>query len=161
MGLKCPSIFTRTLEMLRDALEALPRERAGPGSRISLSNPLNQPGAFDCRWIVGATSGAAVVPNPYRLQAGNADDTTTFENYPMFHTASLERPPRDGNGRFGAGNEPSLSAVWLLPAQAIRKNGQPMSTGPCVLGIRCKCHLSNCPISPRGFLPLVLLPWHR
>jgi hypothetical protein len=58
---------------------------------------------------VGATSGAAVVPNPYRLQAGNADDTTSFENYPMFHTASLERPPRDGNGRFGAGNEPRLA----------------------------------------------------
>jgi hypothetical protein len=100
------------------------RERARPGSGISLSNPLNQPGAFDCRWIVGATSGAAVVPNPYRLQAGNADDTTSFENYPMFHTASLERPPRDGNGRFGAGNEPSRSAVWLVPAQAVRRNGQ-------------------------------------
>jgi hypothetical protein len=100
------------------------RERAWPGSGISLSNPLYQPRAFYCRWIVGATSGAAVVPNPYRLQAGNADDTTSFENYPMFHTASLERPPRDGNGRFGAGNEPSLSAVWLVPVQAVRRNGQ-------------------------------------
>jgi hypothetical protein len=67
------------------------RERAWPGSGITLSNPLNQPGALDCRWIVGATSGATVVPNPYRLQAGNADDTTSFENYPMFHTASLDR----------------------------------------------------------------------
>jgi hypothetical protein len=62
---------------------------------------------------LGATSGAAVVPNPYRLQAGNADDTTSFENYPMFHTASLERPPRDGNGRFGAGNDDELALCPL------------------------------------------------
>jgi hypothetical protein len=70
---------------------------------------------------VGATSGAAVVPNPYRLQAGNADDTASFKNYPMFHTASLERPPGEGNGRFGAGNEPLLAA-WLVPAQAVRRS---------------------------------------
>jgi hypothetical protein len=107
----------------------LPARTRLPALESSLSNTLNQPWAFSCHWIVGATSGAAVVPNPYRLQAGNADDTTGFENYPMFHTASLERPPRDGNGRFGAGNEPSLSAVWLLAAQAYAGMGSILFRG--------------------------------
>jgi len=53
------------------------------------------------RWILGTTSGAAVVPDTYRLQAGDADDTTSFDNYPMFHEASLERPPGGGNALFG------------------------------------------------------------
>ena len=95
--------------------------------RIRSSNPLNQPGAFDCRWIVGATSGAAFVPNSYRLLAGNADDTTSFENYPMFHTTSLERLPKDGNGRFGAGDEPSRSVARLLSAQAVRTRLAPVT----------------------------------
>jgi hypothetical protein len=59
---------------------------------------------------VGATSSAAVVPNSHRLQADNADDTTSFDDNPTTHTASLERPPRDGNGRFGAGNARRLTA---------------------------------------------------
>jgi hypothetical protein len=87
--------------------------------RNRLSNPLNQPGTFDRRWILGATSGAAVVPNPDRLQAGNADDTTSFENYPMFHRASLKRPFRDGNGRFGAGLDLLLVTPALLKHASI------------------------------------------
>jgi hypothetical protein len=83
-----------------------------------LSNPLNQPGAFGSRWIVGAASGAAVVPNAYRLQAGNAHDTTTFENHPTFHKASLKRPARDDNGLFGAGNKPPciIRRIWSIEA---------------------------------------------
>jgi hypothetical protein len=61
-----------------------------------------QPWAFPSRWIVGAPIGAAVVPDPYRLQAGNADDATSFENHSMFHWASLKWPPDGGNGLFGA-----------------------------------------------------------
>ncbi len=80
-------------------------ERTIPGPRIGLSNPLNQPGTFDRRWIVGATIGAAVVPNPYRLQAGNTDEATSFENHPMFHAESLGQPQGSGNGLFGAGKK--------------------------------------------------------
>jgi hypothetical protein len=76
------------------------------------------------RWILGATSGAAVIPGAYRLQAGDADDTTSFDNHPMFHEASLERPPGSGNALFGEG-QPFIKgkcglfgAVWLVPAQA-------------------------------------------
>jgi hypothetical protein len=78
-------------------------ERTILGPRIGLSNPLNQPGTFVSRWVVGATIGAAVVPNPYRLQAGNTDEATSFENHPMFHKVSLERSAGGDNGRFGAG----------------------------------------------------------
>ena len=55
------------------------------------------------RWILGATSGAAIIPGAYRLQAGDADDTTSFDNHPIFHEASLERPPGSGNALFGEG----------------------------------------------------------
>ena len=50
------------------------------------------------RWILGATSGAAVIPGTYRLQAGDADDTTSFDDHPTFHEASLERPPGSAAG---------------------------------------------------------------
>src|SRR5580692_9016991 len=69
---------------------------------------LNQPWTFVGRWILGATSGAAVIPDTYGLQAGNADDTTSFDNHTMFHEASLERPLGSGNALFGAGNNLSL-----------------------------------------------------
>jgi hypothetical protein len=65
------------------------------------------------RWILGTTSGAAVIPDTYRLQAvipdtyrlqaDDADDTTSFDNHTMFHEASLERLPGTGNALFGEG----------------------------------------------------------
>jgi hypothetical protein len=64
---------------------------------------LHQAWPFVGRWILGTARSAAVVPDPHRLQAGNADDTTSFENHPMFHGVSLERPPGDNNALFGAG----------------------------------------------------------
>jgi hypothetical protein len=76
------------------------------------------------RWILGTTSGAAVIPDTYRLQAGDADDTTSFDNHTMFHEASLERPPGSGNALFGEGTTfhsrevRSLRCGWLVPAQA-------------------------------------------
>ena len=66
-----------------------------------ISSRLHQPWTLVGRWVLGTTSGAAVIPDTYGLQAGDADDTTSFENYPMFHEASLERPPRCGNALFG------------------------------------------------------------
>jgi hypothetical protein len=60
------------------ATSGLPAKTRRIDDEIGLSNPLNQPGTFDRHWTLGATSGAAVVPNPYRLQACNADDTTTL-----------------------------------------------------------------------------------
>ena len=65
--------------------------------------PLHQPRTFGGGWIVGTTNGAAVVPDTYRLQAGDAHDTTSFDNHPTFHEASLERPPASGNALFGEG----------------------------------------------------------
>jgi hypothetical protein len=62
---------------------------------------LDQPRTFLGLWILGATNGAAVIPNAYRLQARNADNTTSFDNYSMFHRASLEPLPRCGNALFG------------------------------------------------------------
>jgi hypothetical protein len=62
---------------------------------------LHQLRAFVGRWILGATNGAAVIPDTYRLQAGDADETTSFDNQSMFHEASLERPPGSGNALFG------------------------------------------------------------
>jgi hypothetical protein len=50
---------------------------------------------------VRTASGAAVVPDPYRLQTCNADDTTSFDNHPVFHSASLDRPPGGDNALFG------------------------------------------------------------
>ena len=64
---------------------------------------LNQPRTFGVRWILGTTSGAAVVPDTYRLQAGDADDATSFDNHSIFHDASLERPPGGRNALFGEG----------------------------------------------------------
>jgi hypothetical protein len=75
-----------------------------------------QPWTCVGRWVVRTTSGAAVVPDAYRLQAGDADDTTSFDNHPMFHKASLERPPRCGNALFGAGatfhSMEAVSPAW-------------------------------------------------
>jgi hypothetical protein len=53
------------------------------------------------RWILRTTDGAAVIPDTYRLQTGNADDTTSFDNHTMFHEASLEWPVGSGNALFG------------------------------------------------------------
>jgi hypothetical protein len=61
---------------------------------------LHQLWTFVGRWILGATNGAAVIPDTYRLQAGDANDTTSFDNHTMFHEASLERPPGSGNALF-------------------------------------------------------------
>jgi hypothetical protein len=60
-----------------------------------------QPWTFVSGWILGTTSCTAVVPDTYRLQAGDADDTTLFHNHPLFHEASLERAPRGDNALFG------------------------------------------------------------
>jgi hypothetical protein len=62
---------------------------------------LHQLWTFVGRWILGATNGAAVIPDTYRLQAGDADDTTSFDNHTMFHEASLEWPVGSGNALFG------------------------------------------------------------
>jgi hypothetical protein len=72
---------------------------------------------------VGATIGAAVVPNPYRLQAGNTDEATSFENHPMFHKVSLERSAGGDNGRFGAGKS---SVRSTKPNSAL----EPLKGGP-------------------------------
>jgi hypothetical protein len=75
------------------------------------------------RWILRTTSGAAVIPDTYRLQAGDADDTTSFENYPTFHYSSLERPTGSHNALFGEGTTfieekcGLFGAVWLIRAQ--------------------------------------------
>ena len=52
---------------------------------------------------MGTTNGAAVVPDAYRLQAGDAHDTTSFDNHPTFHEAIVERAPAGGNALFGEG----------------------------------------------------------
>ena len=53
------------------------------------------------RRILRTASGAAVVPDPYRLQTGDADDTTSHYNYTMFHGVSLDPPPGGDNALFG------------------------------------------------------------
>jgi hypothetical protein len=53
--------------------------------------------------ILGTAGGAAVVPDPNRLQACNADDTTSFDNHPSFHSASVDRLPGGDNALFGEG----------------------------------------------------------
>jgi hypothetical protein len=62
---------------------------------------LHQLWTFLGRWILRATNGAAVIPDTYWLQAGDADDTTSFDNHTMFHEASLERLMGRGNALFG------------------------------------------------------------
>jgi hypothetical protein len=85
---------------------------------------LHQPWTFVGRWILGTTNGAAVIPDTYRLQAGDADDTTSFDNHTMFHEASLERPLGSGNALFGEGTifhqreMRSLRCGLLVPSQA-------------------------------------------
>jgi hypothetical protein len=62
---------------------------------------LHQPWTLVGRRIVRTTSGAAVVPDPDRLKASNADNTTSFDDHAKFHEASLERPPEGDNALFG------------------------------------------------------------
>jgi len=83
---KCPEAWIRYRNFVKDEVKrvALHQSRAFLGLRIP-----------------GATSSAAVIPDAYGLQAGNTDDTTSFDNYPTFHEASLERPSRCGNALFG------------------------------------------------------------
>jgi hypothetical protein len=64
---------------------------------------LNQSWPFVGCGILGTARSAAVVPDPYGLQACNADDTTSFDNHPSFHSASLDRPPGGDNALFGEG----------------------------------------------------------
>jgi hypothetical protein len=66
-----------------------------------ISFRLHQPWTFVGRWILGTSSGAAVIPDTYGLQAGDAHNTTSFDNHTMFHRASLERPPWCSNALFG------------------------------------------------------------
>jgi hypothetical protein len=53
--------------------------------------------------ILWTARSAAVVPDPYRLQACNADDATSFDNHPSFHSASVDRLPGGDNALFGEG----------------------------------------------------------
>jgi hypothetical protein len=55
-----------------------------------LYSSLHQLWAFLSRWVVGTTRGAAIVPDSYGLQAGDANDTASFDNDAMFHGGSLE-----------------------------------------------------------------------
>lgn len=80
---------------------------------------LYQPWAFEGRRVVGTTSRAAVVPGAYGLQAGDANDTTCFDDHPSFHEASLEGRPPGGNATIWGRNRVSQMVRF-----ACRRDGQ-------------------------------------
>jgi hypothetical protein len=86
----------------------------GAGNQLHFCNEgrLDQPWTFGDVWVLRTTSGAAVVPDTYGLQAGDADDTASFDYYPSFHEASLERPPGGRNALFGEGATHSREAHY-------------------------------------------------